>query len=111
MADNCVLTRRILHLEDRLAALEREFTSPPKAESGEDNPVIPELLNVLSEPVLHRSAWVGPFKDVLSASLEGRKRRQREQLQCQREAKALRSARVPSLSTVVIDQPDNEADP
>ncbi|KAF9649822.1 hypothetical protein BDM02DRAFT_3185909 [Thelephora ganbajun] len=112
MADNRVLTRRVLRLEDRLAVLEREFTSPPRAELGdEDDPVIPEPHDIQSEPVLSRSTWVGPFNDVPLASLEGQKRRQRERLQRQYEARALRSARVPSPSTVTVDQPSNEVDP
>ncbi|KAF9641884.1 hypothetical protein BDM02DRAFT_3194346 [Thelephora ganbajun] len=104
MADNRVLTRRILRLEDRLADLEKKFTSPPREGSSgeEDDPVIPE-----SEPVLIRSAWVGPFKDVPIASLEGRKRRWREWFQRAKEARARRSIEVPVASVVVTDPPSD----
>ncbi|KAF9641839.1 hypothetical protein BDM02DRAFT_3133534 [Thelephora ganbajun] len=89
MADNRVLTGRVLRLEDQLAELEKEFTSPPRAELGDDeDPVIPELHDVQSTPVLYRSAWTGPFVNVPLASLEGRKRRQRERFQCAKEVKA-----------------------
>ncbi|KAF9642645.1 hypothetical protein BDM02DRAFT_3192871 [Thelephora ganbajun] len=55
------------------------------------------------KPVVHKSAWVGPFIDVLLSSLRGKKRRQRERLQRALEAKALQRSGVPS-SSVVLDE-------
>ncbi|KAF9649671.1 hypothetical protein BDM02DRAFT_3186156 [Thelephora ganbajun] len=109
MADNRVLTGRVLRLEDRLVELERKSTFLPKGESGDDeDPVIPEPHNVQSTPVLNRSAWIGPFVDVPIASLEGRKRKQRERLQRAKEAKASEHPATPSIDTESIEVGSSE---
>ncbi|KAF9641980.1 hypothetical protein BDM02DRAFT_3194144 [Thelephora ganbajun] len=108
MADNRVLTGRVLRLEDRLAELEREFTFPPRAELDDDeDPVIPELHDVQSTPVLRRSAWTGPFVNVPIASLEGKKRRQRERFQ---RAKEARASKHPVAPRVDVDSGNVEVD-
>ncbi|KAF9644395.1 hypothetical protein BDM02DRAFT_3190635 [Thelephora ganbajun] len=65
----------------------------------------PELKvpSLVDDPVVHRSAWSGPFVDVPLASLEGRKRRQRERLQRAKEAKASKHPVTPPVDVALED--------
>ncbi|KAF9647123.1 hypothetical protein BDM02DRAFT_3129922 [Thelephora ganbajun] len=80
--------------DNQLSEMEKEFTFPPRGESSESDPVIPEMSDVL------RSAWVGPFVNVPLSSIKGRKHRQRERLQRAKEAKASKHPVTPPVDVV-----------
>ncbi|KAF9642799.1 hypothetical protein BDM02DRAFT_3192673 [Thelephora ganbajun] len=103
MADNHVLSGRIFRLEDRLAEMERKFTSPPKEASAVSCDPSSSHTVEDSTPVIHQSAWVGLFVDMPLSALEGRKRRQRERLQRAREAKASKHPVTPPVDTDLED--------
>ncbi|KAF9644131.1 hypothetical protein BDM02DRAFT_3190878 [Thelephora ganbajun] len=68
-----------------------------------------EVSSLIVKPVVHRSAWVGPYVDVPLSSIKSRKHRQRERLQHALEAKALHHPEVPS-SSIVLDKSTSNKD-
>ncbi|KAF9642384.1 hypothetical protein BDM02DRAFT_3193366 [Thelephora ganbajun] len=127
-SDNRILSEKIVRLEAQLDRM-KDASRPPglndqcsplaierfnslagsmidtvvESKGTDSSPVTPELgvPFVVEDPVVSRSAWVGPFVDVPLASLEGRKRRQRERLQCALEAKASKRPVSPPVDAVL----------
>ncbi|KAF9642467.1 hypothetical protein BDM02DRAFT_3193169 [Thelephora ganbajun] len=127
-SDNCVLSEKIIRLEARLDKM-KGVSCPPglndqcsplaierfsslvgsminaviESKGTDSSTGTPKLdvPSVLEDPVVPRSAWIGPFVDVPLASLEGRKRRWRERLQCAQEAKASKHPVTPPVDVVL----------
>ncbi|KAF9642221.1 hypothetical protein BDM02DRAFT_3193663 [Thelephora ganbajun] len=127
MSDNRILSEKVIRLE---AQLDRMKVNSPGVDDHHCSPSVIERFNslvgslietvieskgtdsstgcpelkassLIEDPIVPRSAWVGLYIDVLLASLEGRKCRQQEWLQCALEVKASKHPVTPPVDAVL----------